>query len=269
AYYDVPYIWLYQAKSFQAMRSTLNGYYYNPMYGGFYYAALDEVPPNLPPAVSFTVLPTTGDISTTFTFNASGSYDPDGPNESLQFRWDWNDDSSWDTSWSSNPATSHQYLQIGNYTVRLEVMDEGLSTNSTTRMVLVNNTPPTASFTFFPGIGDITMNFSFNATSSSDLEDGTGLLQVRWDWEGDGTWDTNWSYNKSASHLFTVPGNYSVKLEVMDSGNMTNVTSMKVEVWEIIPEFGLTIIPVLSIMFIALAFRTRLKKNNDRRRHEK
>lgn len=41
-YEDVPYIWLYQANNFHIERSWINGYYFNPMYAGFYYAAFTK-----------------------------------------------------------------------------------------------------------------------------------------------------------------------------------------------------------------------------------
>ena len=41
-YQDVPYIWMYQANNFHIERSWVGGYYYNPMYGGFYYASFTK-----------------------------------------------------------------------------------------------------------------------------------------------------------------------------------------------------------------------------------
>lgn len=41
-YEDVPYIWLYQAYNFHIERSWVRGYYFNPMYAGFYYAAFSK-----------------------------------------------------------------------------------------------------------------------------------------------------------------------------------------------------------------------------------
>jgi len=42
AYYDIPYIWLYQAKNFHIERAWMSGYYYNPMYSDHYYYVLDK-----------------------------------------------------------------------------------------------------------------------------------------------------------------------------------------------------------------------------------
>jgi peptide/nickel transport system substrate-binding protein len=41
-YYDVPYIWLYQAKSNDIFRTWVTGFYNNPMYSGNYYYVLSK-----------------------------------------------------------------------------------------------------------------------------------------------------------------------------------------------------------------------------------
>ncbi len=41
-FYDVPYIWLYQAKTNDVFRTWVTGYYNNPMYSGNYYYVLDK-----------------------------------------------------------------------------------------------------------------------------------------------------------------------------------------------------------------------------------
>jgi hypothetical protein len=49
--------------------------------------------------------------------------------------------------------------------------------------------------------------FTFDATSSSDEEDLPATLLVRWDWESDGIFDTDYSTNKSLDHQYTGVGN--------------------------------------------------------------
>lgn len=48
-------------------------------------------------------------------------------------------------------------------------------------------------------------------SSSTDLKDRIWDLQVRWYWESDGLWDTEYSTVKSASHHYTAPGNYTIR----------------------------------------------------------
>jgi hypothetical protein len=85
--------------------------------------------------------------------------------------------------------------------------------------------PPWAAFTLFPATGNLTTIFAANATGSWDLEDPGPLLQVRWDWENDGQWDTNWSTVKLASHHYATPGTFTIRLEVMDTAGLTDNTT--------------------------------------------
>ena len=79
------------------------------------------------------------------------------------------------------------------------------------------NDPPAAKFTVSPPAGVVGTLFTFNAATSTDDHDNLAALQFRWDWETDGTWDTNWKTSSSATHSYTEAGAYSVTLEVKDS----------------------------------------------------
>ena len=94
---------------------------------------------NTQPNALFIVNPTTGTISTVFNFDASGCTDNEDTSSDLKVRWDWENDSSWDTNYSTIKSASHQYSTQGTKTINMEVKDtEGL-TNSTTRQVSVSN----------------------------------------------------------------------------------------------------------------------------------
>src|SRR3989442_6500165 len=81
------------------------------------------------------------------------------------------------------------------------------------------NTPPYANFSWTPASGDTSTVFTFTSTSL-DAQDPPNLLQVRWDWESDGVWDTAWSNDAMAQHQFAVPGTYNVTLEAKDTGGL-------------------------------------------------
>jgi len=52
-----------------------------------------------------------------------------------------------------------------------------------------SNAPPTADFTWSPSTGTNQTTFNFTASVSDD-HDSPSAIQVRWDWQGDGVWDT-------------------------------------------------------------------------------
>lgn len=92
------------------------------------------------------------------------------------------------------------------------------------------NTAPVAAFTVSPASGTTQTNFLFDASSSCDNEDATSVLQVRWDWENDGEWDTDWSADKDVNHTFFQEGTYSVSLEVKDTQGLSDASSQNVQV---------------------------------------
>jgi len=72
--------------------------------------------------------------------------------------------------------------------------------------------------------------FSVDATSSSDTEDDLSVLEVRWDWESDGVWDTSWSTVKTDTHQYTVEGTHTITLDVQDTKGLADDTTRQVTV---------------------------------------
>src|SRR5439155_761762 len=92
-----------------------------------------------------------------------------------------------------------------------------------------SNSPPSVDFTWTPNSGNNTTVFAFTAQASDD-HDSASSIQVRWDWTGDGTWDTPWSTTKSATHTFGSAGSYAVGVQAQDSGGLTGSASHTVTV---------------------------------------
>lgn len=63
---------------------------------------------------------------------------------------------------------------------------------------------------------------TFDASKSSDLEDDDASLELRWDFDNNGVFDTDWlsSPDKTYDYIFTIPGFYEVILEVKDQDGM-------------------------------------------------
>lgn len=87
--------------------------------------------------------------------------------------------------------------------------------------------PPVASLQTYVVPGGTSYNLTLDA-SVSIVE--TIEYEVRWDFDGDGTWDTNWSANKTVVHRFPGQGIYTVILEVKDLRGLTNTSVARVMV---------------------------------------
>ena len=199
-------------------------------------------PANSPPTADFGWTPTSGDASTVFTFTAQVSDDRDLPS-AIQVRWDWTGDGTWDTSWSTTKTATQSYSSTGNKTVVVQAIDSGGLTATQSHVVQVTatpppppppNAPPSVDFTWTPTSGDTTTVFTFNAQVSDD-HDQPSAIQVRWDWNGDGTWDTSWSTTKTATHTFGSAGDYTVVVRAIDSGGLTTSKSRLVSVTAVPP----------------------------------
>lgn len=189
---------------------------------------------NLPPNAIFTVSPDGGFgyLTTVFEFDATLTTDPDDAAEDLLFRWDFNNDTIWDTSFSNERIASFSYDEIGIYTVRLEVIDDFEASAIASRQIAVSpgNSSPDASFSVNPESGDTNTIFQFNAATSSDREDDFAILEIRWDWENDSEWDTEFSTNKVIEHQYFTAGEYIVSMQIKDSGGLTDIATDTINV---------------------------------------
>jgi PKD repeat protein len=149
------------------------------------------------------------------TFDASAVSSATYIKDSLSVRWDWTNDGTYDTNWTTTKTTSHTYPADGTYTVAMQVKDPQDRVDTATKLFTINktNTSPTAAFNVTMVQGMIA---SVDASSSSDAEDLPEDLRVRWDWNNDGTYDTDWVNVKTAQHTYTTAGEYTIKLQVKD-----------------------------------------------------
>ncbi|MHC3130141.1 MAG: PKD domain-containing protein [Candidatus Bathyarchaeota archaeon] len=157
---------------------------------------------NRPPVADLNTSTAILDKEEIVTFNASGSYDPDG--YIVDYSWDFGDGNT-----ATGVTASHSYPTSGTYTVTLTVTDDG-ATDSITATKTVRNRPPVASFTETAEIVDTEETISFDASESSD-PDGT-IVSYSWDF-GDGTKGTG----VSVQHAYSQDGSYIVTLTVTDN----------------------------------------------------
>ena len=195
---------------------------------------------NVAPFAAFSVNPPRGSVETLFVLDAGESSDIEDDSALLEVRWDFEDDGTWDTPFSSVKNVSHSFGTAGTKTIRCEVKDTQDLTHSVTRQVETagTNVPPTATFTATPESqhGDYSsFTVNMDASRSYDGEDGTAALQVRWDFEDDGVWDTEYSNTLSTTHsyplLFPASEYWRIRLEVMDgNGQVSQATR---DIWAV------------------------------------
>jgi hypothetical protein len=148
------------------------------------------------------VSPRYGSTGTTFTFDATASWDLEDGTTGLQYQWDFEDDGTWD---AFTPVAAHSYPVPGMYTARIAVVDRmghGMGRPVPNIQVAAADVPPVAAFTVDSGLKfaqppGFPVLFNFDASRAWDGEDATASLQVRWDWQDDGVWDTAWATNKT------------------------------------------------------------------------
>ncbi len=195
--------------------------------------------PNTAPVANFTVSPEEGDLNTEFLFDASASSDAEDDISALRVRWDFDNDGNFETDWSTEKTAVHTYDIAGAYIIKLEVKDSGGLVSENIKAIVVNeipNTAPVADFTINPEEGDLNTEFLFDASASSDAEDDISALNIRWDFNGDNQFDTDWSTEKTATYTYSTAGTYSVKLEVKDSGDLVSEKIKTVVVEKPAPE---------------------------------
>jgi PKD repeat protein len=195
------------------------------------------LPENLPPIASFTAGVSTGTGPFQITFDASGSSDPDGLTgtgaDIVQYEWDFNGDGLFDVA-TFSPVITRLYYLPGTYLVRLRVIDrEAAFSVSTAQGVLIGpgpgNTPPVAALTALPMAGEAPLNVVFDASNSSD-NGPQSSLNFQWDINLDGTMDLNTGNVPFTAQVFTMPGDYTVRVLVTDALGMTDTASVTVHI---------------------------------------
>ena len=106
------------------------------------------------PSASFSLSPSSGNLTTQFLVDASGSSDAIDSSSNLKVRWDWENDGIWDTSWSRNKTATHTYPSAGQYIIKLEVKDLSGLTGQSTGQVSVTDDPPVTSALLAGSVGE-------------------------------------------------------------------------------------------------------------------
>ncbi|MEM2900772.1 MAG: PKD domain-containing protein [Thermoplasmata archaeon] len=153
------------------------------------------------PQINMSIYPTRVYTGENVTFSCLSSYDPDGRIEKVM--WDFGDGSV-----SLERLVLHSYVDDGNYTVTLTVVDDDGSPNISWAKVQVLNKAPECIFEVEPKSGNTTTLFLFKSKS----KDPDGEV-IAWNWDfGDGSQGSG----ARIFHIFPKIGVYNVSLRVID-----------------------------------------------------
>ena len=171
------------------------------------------------PAVSFTYSPLTPVVAETVTFDASGSYDPDGT--IVSYVWDFGDTFS-----DSGQIVTHAYSTAGTYTVNLTVTDDDELANSTLVQLKIRMLPgsPWADFTYSPTAPLVAETVTFDASGSYD-PDGT-IVSYLWDFG-----DSFTGSGEVVTHAYSVSGTHTVNLTVVDNDGLIDTALKQITVY--------------------------------------
>lgn len=82
-----------------------------------------------------------------------------------------------------------------------------------------------AALSVSPVSGDTDTDFVFNAGGSTSTGKAPSW-EFRWDWNGDGVWDQDWSSASSQSHQYDTPGIWTVQVEARDRQSSDVATAL-------------------------------------------
>ncbi|MBW2984952.1 PKD domain-containing protein, partial [Candidatus Woesearchaeota archaeon] len=153
----------------------------------------------------------------TFSGSASGGIAP------YQYRWDFNNDGTYDTVWASTADASTTYNDDYSGVAVLEVMDAVGATSTDTASVTVNNIAPTAEAN-----GPYSCNEGQVITLTGSATDpGSDILTFDWDLNDDAIYETAGQY---PAYTCGTVGTYNVGLRVTDddSGSSTDTAVISV-----------------------------------------
>lgn len=158
--------------------------------------------------------------------NARNSSDPDG--DTLSYNWELisqPESSSVSLENNNGLLQTVQPTETGKYQFKLTVTDKHGETASD---VVVISTKPAiaAEFEYDKERTGKNTTVEFRATSSSDQSE---ISRYRWDFDGDGTVETNTSNNKT-SYIYSQSGEYQVSLTVIGSDGTTDILSKSVQI---------------------------------------
>ncbi|MCK5821313.1 MAG: hypothetical protein KAH17_05490 [Bacteroidales bacterium] len=177
----------------------------------------DELLPKL--EANYILTPDFGLTTTIFSFNVAEAMDLGDNDDPVFIRFDWDNDGEWDMMHSSLPEYEHRYFQPGLYHATMEVSRVSGDTDTIQRLIKIEQgySPPQAILIVTPDSAHLLTEFVFDGSLTHDDEDSLETLLFRWDFNGDGNWDTEFQENSITKHKYQTEDSYTAIMEVKDT----------------------------------------------------
>src|SRR3989339_749758 len=181
---------------------------------------------------------TSGEVDDRFYFDAIDSFDFEEQYR-LQYRFDVNNDGIFETEFSDNSEGSFKYTTPGLKEALVEVKDRDGNTDTEKINVIVRERdfPPRVTIVIRSGtnygnndkfLAGVEMLFTANAKDTERK----GYLLYRWDFDGDGKFDSPFLRVNSVRHTYRESGYNKVIVEVQDAANNTDTAEREIFIAE-------------------------------------
>jgi len=139
-----------------------------------------------------------------------------GQRPEFEYRWDFDGNGIFDTPFSKKLNGEFTYDEPGDYKAKLEIRDDRGNTMQRTKTIFIlKNTRPIGQIRTadWPNYVGQYVQFQLQV---ADAESSQSQLEARFDFNGDGLWDTDFRNTTSQRWNYDQPGDYQVKVQVRD-----------------------------------------------------
>jgi subtilisin-like proprotein convertase family protein len=162
----------------------------------------------------------------TVTFDASTSHDPDGT--ALTYKWDMNNDGTFETNSGSTASQTKSWSTPGDYTVKVKVTDGDGASAVASKTVAVVNQLPVPAVVVSGGEAFAGKPVTLDASGSTD-PDGT-IVRYQWDLDANGSFETDTGSTSSVTRTYPNTATIPVKLRVTDNDGGVAATTFSLVV---------------------------------------
>lgn len=177
------------------------------------------------------IIPDNGSVVDTFLFDASESFHLNDPETVFSYSWKFTNEAF------SIPSPDSSIIQRiferpGPIDVTLIIYDELGLENSVKEefFVSLGNRPPKAFFETPTPYGNINSQIFFSTWGCLDDHSAGSDMEKRWDFNGDGHWDTPFVKEMEFYHQYSTPGQYLAILQIKDEGGLTDDIAKQINI---------------------------------------